>query len=164
MSPTVQVVEHELEELLGAVGLRVHLENVRAERVPLKPQDDELEELAELVGQHPHVVVVQHQLLELNAVADLGRQGAGKGGIGPRETERGRKGAGGGVNEGPRESGGGRERGEESGGDSSLSGCADGDRGRTDGRDGGIKRCNHSIVLIERPTGRKKERIAWRFG
>ena len=30
--------------------------------------------------------------------------------------------------------------------------------GRTDGRDGGIKRCNHSIVLIERPTGRKRER------
>ena len=58
------------------------------------------------------------------------------------------------------------EGGRETGGDSSLSGCADGDRGRTDGRDGGIKRCNHSIVLIERPTGRKreKERIAWRFG
>ena len=53
-----------------------------------------------------------------------------------------------------RESGGGKER----SGDSSLSGCADGDRGRTDGRDGGIKRCNHSIVLIERPTGRKRER------
>ena len=74
--PTVQVVEHELEELLGAVGLGVHLENVGAERVPLETQDDELEELAELVGQHPHVVVVQHELLQLDAVAYLGRQGA----------------------------------------------------------------------------------------
>ena len=72
--PTVQVVEHELEEFLSAVGLGVHLENVGAERVPLETQDDELEELAELVGQHPHVVVVQHELLQLHAVADLGRQ------------------------------------------------------------------------------------------
>ena len=76
LTHTVQVVEHMLEELLGAVRLRVQLKDVRAERVPLKPQDDELEELAEFVGQHPHVVVVQHQLLELYAVADLGRQGA----------------------------------------------------------------------------------------
>ena len=73
---TVQVVEHELEELLGTVGLGVHLEDVRAERVTLETQNDELEELAELVGQHSHVVVVQHELLQLDAVADLGRQGA----------------------------------------------------------------------------------------
>ena len=72
----MQVVEHELEEFLGAVGLGVHLENVGAERVPLETQDDELEELAELIGQHAHVVVVQHEFLQLDAVADLGRQGA----------------------------------------------------------------------------------------
>ena len=71
---TVQVVEHELEELLGAVGLCVHLEYVGAERVPLQSQDNEVEETSELVGQLAHVVVVQHELLQLHAVADLGRQ------------------------------------------------------------------------------------------
>ena len=91
------------------------------------------------------------------SVKERGREG----GIGPRETERGRregrKGAGGGgVNEGLRE----RERRRE--GESvippSVAVQTVTAGGRTDGRDGGIKRCNHSIVLIERPTGRKRER------
>ena len=93
------------------------------------------------------------------SVKERGREG----GIGPREreTERGRRegrkggGGGGGVNEGPRERE--RRREVESVIPPSVAVQTVTAGGRTDGRDGGIKRCDHSIVLIERPTGRKRE-------